>query len=132
VINRRDYWLLLFPWAGFKSEANHDKRPSTLWLTKSPLTPEVISTPASPVPPDTKGFLAYVLSLEPDDFTTDTHPVHEFSFPYSQEYVIATEATDDGETVRAVSPRFIAGIEVTYLGPVVATKADEDTFPLII
>ncbi len=34
VITRRDDWLLLVHWSGVTSEDTHDKRPSTLWLTK--------------------------------------------------------------------------------------------------
>ena len=44
VINRRDDWLLLVQWSVYKSGDKNDKRPSMLWLTTSPLTPDVIST----------------------------------------------------------------------------------------
>ena len=90
------------------------------------------SAPAPSPAPDAQDFLAYILYLEPADVTTYTNPVYGFSFPYPQEYVLTTAVTDEGETVRAVSPRFPAGLEVEYLGPVVATNADEETFPLII
>jgi hypothetical protein len=87
---------------------------------------------ATPAAPDVKAFLDDVLSLEPDDFTTYTHPVYGFSFRYPKAYALSTVVTDEGETVRAVSPRFPAGLAVEYLGPVVATNADDETLPLII
>ena len=90
------------------------------------------SAPAPSPAPAAKAFLDDILYLEPDDVTIYTHPVYGFSFPYPKDYVLSTVVTDEGETVRAVSPRFLAGLEVEYLGPVVATNADEETLPLII
>jgi hypothetical protein len=40
------------------------------------------STPAPSPASDAQTFLAYVLYLEPDDFTTYTYPMHGFSFSY--------------------------------------------------
>jgi hypothetical protein len=77
-------------------------------------------------------FLQYDLSLHAPDIAIYTHPVYGFSFPYPKGYVLSIVARDDGETIRAVSPRFVADIEVTHLGPVVASNADEETLPLII
>jgi hypothetical protein len=81
---------------------------------------------------DEDAFRTHHLALRADDYTTYTHPVHGVSFSYPTEYVLSSVVTDEGETVRAVSPRFVAGIEVTSLGVVAATNADEDTLPLII
>jgi hypothetical protein len=90
------------------------------------------STPAAPVTPDAKAFLAYILYLEPDDFTTYTHPVQGFSFLYPKDYVLSTSSGDEGETVRAVSPRFVAGIEVISSGPVASVVWEEGTRPLVV
>ena len=90
------------------------------------------STPVAPLATDTKAFLAYVLALEPEDFATYTHPVQGFSFLYPTAYVVSTDVTDEGETVRAVSPRFQAGIEVTSGGPVDSIVWEEGTRPLVV
>jgi hypothetical protein len=62
---------------------------------------------------DPDAFAAYYLSLDADDHTTYTQPVHGFSFPYPKEYVLSTVVTDEGEAILAASPRFRAGIEIT-------------------
>lgn len=74
------------------------------------------SIPAATAPPAAEAFPDHVLYLEPDDFATYTHPVHGFSFLYPQDYVLLTVVTGEGETVRAVRPLFVAGIEVTSVG----------------
>ena len=45
VLTRRDAWLLLCPWSRSLSGDHQEQRPSTRWLTPSPVTPDVIATP---------------------------------------------------------------------------------------
>jgi hypothetical protein len=44
VLNRRADGCLLCPWSREQSGENNAQRPSLLWRTQSPLTPEVIAT----------------------------------------------------------------------------------------
>ena len=55
---------------------------------------------------------AYYLTKQPGDFTTYTHPVYDFSFPYLKDFTVQEIENDRGELVLVENPAVGMGFQI--------------------
>jgi len=72
---------------------------------------------------DAASALAYYFALQPEDFSTYTHPVYGFSFQYPKGFIVQDIQDDRGELMLVTNPAVGMGWQL-FITP------DDDTAPL--